>query len=102
MKITVKHFEGLSDSLTLEINGRFISVPNNKQNWEILKQKNENGDEVLVETEYGFQGSDIRPLPLKESIPYVHRFVSPQKARAMSIELLKSQRVAAKTAGFVL
>jgi hypothetical protein len=83
--LTIKHFGGLSDSITLEHTNKndpgytfTKAVANHIKCWKWLKSFNEiGGRSVLVEQ------ADGSTIPYAESIPYAFRFISEQAAREM-------------------
>jgi hypothetical protein len=102
--IVIKFSQGLDSSITIEETynkkrNPIRAIKNCDTNWTQLKEINKTIP-VLVETDYGFMGSDLHLVPLAESIPYVHRFVSKSKAVQMFNDLQKIKKLAAKAVGY--
>lgn len=83
--LTIRYFPGLSSEVTFTMTNEndpgyseTRSASNTTALWKFLKQFNEiAGRKVLIEEEDG------SVIPLVESIAYVHRFISQEKARQM-------------------
>lgn len=108
--VKVKHFGGLSSSISLRITSRsldvYFSVANCDQNWHWLRNINAirtscfGSVKVIVEEQRGFWDTDIVNVSFEKSVPYLYRFVSAAESRKRTDELMKSRKAATIAAGF--